>query len=296
MTRRTHGRATAMKTRILRAAVLAGALGLAACSGGGGGPSMPATGTDTEIDTRPPPAVEPMGAMLTGLHFDYTLRRAGERPIEEDGSVLLACLVSGCAVVDLRELSGSGTRDGFATVTGPVGVSGHTASFTGVSVTASDVSVLRYGFWAEYGHAAVEIGTGALSAVDGGRTWRGDFTMAHAVVGGEVSGTNPAGTGGATWRGIAEAVRIAGFERLPGTAELNIANLSQPRVDVAIDLDDGGSGVALRWTGMTPAAGSFSGRAGSGRIDGRFHGPGHEEAWGVFDTDAYVGAFGAKRE
>ena len=296
MTGWTHGRATAIKTRILRAAVLAGALGLAACSGGGGGSSMPAADTDTGMDTRPPPAAEPGAPLLTGLHFDYTLRRAGERPIEEDGSVLLACLVSGCAVMDLRELSGSGTRDGFATVTGPVGVSGHTESFTGVSVTASDVSVRRYGFWAEYGHAAVEIGTGALSAVDGGRTWRGDFTMAHAVVGGEVSGTNPAGTGGATWRGIAEAVRIAGFERLPGTAELNIADLSQPRVDVDIDLDDGGSGVALRWTGMTPAAGSFSGRTGSGHIDGRFHGPGHEEAWGVFDTDAYVGAFGAKRE
>ncbi len=29
---------------------------------------------------------------------------------------------------------------------------------------------------------------------------------------------------------------------------------------------------------------------------GRFHGPGHEEAWGVFDTGAFVGAFGARRQ
>ncbi len=28
---------------------------------------------------------------------------------------------------------------------------------------------------------------------------------------------------------------------------------------------------------------------------GAFHGPGHEEAWGVFDTSDYVGVFGAKR-
>lgn len=31
-------------------------------------------------------------------------------------------------------------------------------------------------------------------------------------------------------------------------------------------------------------------------ISGRFYGPGHEEAWGVFDTDAYVGAFGARHQ
>ncbi|MCY4602572.1 MAG: hypothetical protein OXF27_21935 [Acidobacteria bacterium] len=39
-----------------------------------------------------------------------------------------------------------------------------------------------------------------------------------------------------------------------------------------------------------------SGTAGSDRIEGRLHGPAHEEAWGVFDTGAYIGAFGAKRD
>lgn len=38
-----------------------------------------------------------------------------------------------------------------------------------------------------------------------------------------------------------------------------------------------------------------TGAAGTDRIDGRFHGPGHGEAFGTFDTGAYVGAFGAKR-
>ena len=48
---------------------------------------------------------------------------------------------------------------------------------------------------------------------------------------------------------------------------------------------------------MQPADGGFrAGAAGTDYLEGRFHGPGHEEAWGVFDTDAYVGAFGAKRQ
>ena len=235
---------------------------------------------------------------MTHLHFDYTLTRAGSQPIEVTDSVDLACTASGCAVDDLRELSGTGMRGGFDTVAGTTGESQITRTFTGVSVSASGTSVMRYGFWGEHGHAAVEIGTGTLSVVDGGQTWRGPFTSAHAVTGGdEVPGTNPMGAGSATWSGIAEAVRIADFERFPGTAELRIADLSRPRIEVDIDLDDGSrSGVALRWTGMTPSAGSFSATSGSGDIDGRFHGPAHEEAWGVFDTRTYVGAFGAKRE
>ena len=283
-----------MKRRILQAAVLAGALGLAACGGGGGGGS-----STLETDTQLPEVEVPRSAqaLVTGLHFDYTLRSAGESPLEVTDSVPLACAVSGCAVEDLRDLSGTGTRGGFATVSGPADASQLTQTFTGVSVTASETSVRRWGFWGEHGHAAVEIGTGTLSVVDGGQTWRGDFTSAHAVTGGdEVSGTNPAGAGSATWSGIAEAVRIANFTRLPGTAQLRIANLSQPRIDANINLDDGDNGVALRWTGLIPRAGRFSGTSGPGDIEGRFHGPAHEEAWGVFDTSTYVGAFGTERQ
>ena len=91
-------------------------------------------------------------------------------------------------------------------------------------------------------------------------------------------------------------MHIAGFERFPGTAQLRIADLSRPRIEVDIDLDDGSrSGVELRWTGLALSAGSFSSNRTGHRIDGRFHGPAHEEAWGVFDTRTWVGAFGARR-
>ena len=39
-----------------------------------------------------------------------------------------------------------------------------------------------------------------------------------------------------------------------------------------------------------------TGAAGVDRLIGNFHGPRHEEAYGAFDTGAYVGAFGALRE
>ena len=48
---------------------------------------------------------------------------------------------------------------------------------------------------------------------------------------------------------------------------------------------------------MPLSAGRFTaGRPGGGWLRGDFHGPDHEEAWGVFDTTDYIGAFGAKRE
>ena len=295
--RRPGTRPAAMKTWSLRAAALAGALALAACGCSGGGPMTPP-------DTMPPPAAEPAAALVSALQFDYTLVRAGDRPIEEDGSVPLGCpapgsgAAGGCAADDLRELAGrdgTGTRDGFGTVTDTTSGPPLTRAFSGASATVTYASFTRHGFWGEYGYAAVEIGTGTVSASVDGQQWSGSFKAAHAwTAGTDPSGTNPAGTGSAVWRGIAEAARTADFARLPGTAALRIADLSRPLVDVDVDLDDG---VALRWEGMEPTGGGFrKGAAGTDRIDGRFHGPGHEEAWGAFDTGAYVGAFGAKRE
>ena len=52
-------------------------------------------------------------------------------------------------------------------------------------------------------------------------------------------------------------------------------------------------------TGPTPRGGGGffeKGTAGDDFIEGRSYGPDHEEAWGVFDTCDYVGAFGAKKE
>ena len=283
------------------AAALACALTLAAC--GGGNTSAPPSTRPPETrppDTQPPPAAgEPAAPLVSGLYFDYELTRAGEEPIGETGSTPLGCPGAGCPAEDLRALAGragTGMRAGFATASGATGGPPLTRAFAGASATVTGAEFTRHGFWGVHGYAAVEIGTGDLSASAGGRTWTGTFRAAHAWAGGEPSGTNPAGTGGATWSGIAEAARTRDFARLPGTAELRIADLARPLVDVDVDLDDGGAGVALEWRGMRLSGGAFAkGAPGTDRLSGRFHGPGHEEAFGAFDTGAYVGAFGAKR-
>ena len=244
-----------------------------------------------------PSAARASAAPMPIFDAHVHLTRAGEQPIAETGSVPLSCPVGGCAADDLRELAGSdgsGTRGGFGTATGTMGGQPLTETFAESSATVTGALFTRYGFWGRYGYAAVEVGTGDLTAEADGQAWSGTFKAAHAWTAGEASGTNPAGTGSATWRGIAEAARTADFARLPGTAELRIADLARPRLDSDIDLDDG---VALEWRGMQLSGGSFDmGAAGRDRIEGRFHGPDHEEAWGAFDTGAYVGAFGAKGE
>lgn len=271
----------------LRIALLAGVWVLAGC-GGSGDPPAP-----RESEQR---AAVPL---LSEVYFDYELIRDGAAPITETGTETVSCPDGGCVVRDLRLLSGSpgtGMRAGFDTVTGRTGQVTVRETVAGVAVTAGEAPFTRYGFWAGHGYAALEVGAGGLSVeIDRGPSpWSGTFRTAQAWTGGEASGTNPAGTGSATWRGIAEAAVTATFERVQGTVEVSIADLSRPRVDVAVDLD--GAGRPLGWTGIQPRDGRFvSGAAGSDYLAGRFHGPGHEEAWGVFDTGVHVGAFGARR-
>ena len=187
---------------------------------------------------------------------------------------------------DLRQLDGTeGTddRDDFNTVAGSL---------------ADNSTFTSYGFRGQYGYAAIVLGEESRQITDTGRTWSGPFQTAHAWSAGETTDVNPTGTGCATWRGIAEAASTADFQRLTGTANLTIADLSQPRLMAEIDPDKtDGSTAELRWPDISLTNGSFSqGSAGDHHIHGRFHGQDHSEAWGIFHTNAYVGAFGAKRQ
>ena len=195
--------------------------------------------------------------------------------------------------IDLMEVS-LGPRGGFDTVTtrGKFDLSN---SFPGVTVTATP-SAFSYGFWGEHGFAAVEITDGPFSGRTQGVSFRGDISVAAAYVVGNATGTNPTGMGRATWSGIAEAASTRTFQRRQGTATVSIADLSRPRVGVEIDI----SGFAIgssAWADIPLANGRFTSRTiGSDHLQGDFHGPNHSEAYGVFDTGAYVGAFGGKRD
>lgn len=301
------------------------ALALAACGGGGGGGS-PMNGAEPPPDPGPAPSLPPsddprvarLGALyeradallLSSLHARWSLAAEGET-IEDSLAEPVSCSGARCvtasgAVTTPRDLldpssdidpatadADIGERGGFDTVT-TAGTFETTETLPGIALSISP-EVTSYGFWGEHGFAAVAVGAGPLTALIEGTAFEGDFSLARAFAVGDATGTNPAGTGSATWTGIAEAAATGTLTRLQGTATVTIADLSQPRVGVDIDVPGHSIG-APGWADMPLVNGRFaSGTAGSDHLSGNFHGPAHEEAWGVFDTTGYIGAFGAKR-
>ena len=295
------------RTALAAAALILATYGCSSSTDRGGGPDAPGgrglRGLLERHDTL----------LFSGVHSRYSLSAEGET-VDSASVEAVSCEGAGCIAgdgttirardlidpsavvgVDAADESRRGSRGGFDTVT-------LEDSFeivempSGITVTAA-LEVTNYGFWGEHGFAAVTIGTGPLSGEIGGTPITGEFGFVNAYAMGDATGTNPAGMGSATWRGIAEAASTGGtFERHQGSATVTIADLSQPRVGVAIDVPGHDIG-APGWSDMALSGGHFTaGTAASDYLAGNFHGPDHDEAWGVFDTEGYVGAFGAKRQ
>ena len=308
-----------MKFQTMRtAAVAAVALTLAACGGGGGGPGSPMPGEGGGDVTTDPKAVA-LGAIVgrtdtllfTSVHSSWSATLGGES-VEAASADAMTCAGASCTGADGMAIAAGetavvaavagrgpdeatlGSRDGFDTATAKDRFEIR-EQLGGVTVTASADAAI-YGYWGEHGFAALTLGAGRLSGQAEGAPFTGEFGIASAYAAGEASGSNPAGVGSATWRGLAEAARKDTFERLQGTATVTIADLTQPRVGVTIDVP-GHAIDAPGWADMGLEEGRFaSGSAGTDRLSGSFHGPGHEEAWGVFDTTGHVGSFGARRQ
>ena len=161
-----------------------------------------------------------------------------------------------------------------------------------------------YGLWGSYGYGAVEIADGfwsgqvhlsPLGRAVGELSFEGELSYAWAYTIGGAAGTNPT-SGRATWRGIAEAASTRTFERRRGTALVTVPDMSNPQVSVEIDIGSYAIG-SEGWNDIPLADGRFViGTAGSDYLEGNFHGPDHSETYGVFDTGAFIGAFGAKRD
>ena len=247
--------------------------------------------------------------IIPSLHLNYRLtaqgqtesdrlavnmRCSGTRCVGSDGTVVtLDDLISPSEDTYLQEVS-LDSRGGFDTVTAK---SGFDVGGNIEGITFSEIpSATEHGLWGQYGYAAAAILSGPVSGRFEGVAFRGDIGLAVTYVTGDASGTNPAGLGGATWRGIAEAASTRTFERKKGTAVVTIEDLSRPRVNV--DVDVGGHSIgSSAWTDMALTEGRYgSGAHGRDYLSGGFYGPDHVETYGVFDTGAYVGAYGAKRE
>ncbi len=301
-----------MNPRLLLTAALAAAtLTLGAC-GGGMPPDSPSLSDSAD------PRVARLGGLLedadalrmSSLHARYSLA-AGTETIADSYVEAVSCSGARCvaadgtatAVGDLLDLNAGADletieaaldmRGGFDTAT-TSGSFENTETLPDLTLTVSS-EVTSYAFWGEHGYAALVLGAGPIAAEIDGTAFSGAFALAQAQVAGAATGTNPTGLGSATWTGIAEASPTGTFERLTGTVRLTIADLSQPRVGVAMDVPGHIIG-APGWADMALDNGAFSsGTAGTDHLSGAFHGPAHEEAYGVFDTADYIGAFGAKR-
>ena len=212
-------------------------------------------------------------------------------------STLLTDLIDPDTGISVSEADLRTREDGFDTafVRGDLDASDIGALFPD-NITLVDIpEALGYGLWGRHGMAGLVIADGPFSGRTAGIPFSGDLEAAIPFVFGDVSGTSPGGSGKATWSGIAEVVALRTFRRQEGEATLTIADLAQPAVTVGIEV--GGNPIGKSgWTDLPLADGHFMfGSAGDDYVEGNFHGADHSEAYGVFDTDNFTGAFGATR-
>ena len=311
-----------------RLAVVTLLLLLAGCGGegdGNGEVEMPDDGvlslTSDERGKRLIRIVEHANTLhAPGAHLSYSVTALGQT---EEGSLFeaVSCARVKCAAetagldleVDLSTLvdldrdipvteANLQSRGGFDTadVKGNLDLADIGVLLPGMTLTELP-EVQVYGFWGEHGMAGLALADGAYAGQIDDEAFdipfNGQMKVVIPFALGDASGTNPSGTGSATWTGIAEAVSPRTFMRREGTATLKIADLSQPTVSVAIDIAGNPIGGSA-WTSLPLDAGGFTvGTPGDDDyLEGNFHGAEHSEAYGVFDTDTFTGAFGAKRQ
>lgn len=164
----------------------------------------------------------------------------------------------------------------------------------GAIVISSD-NLSTWGLWGEHGAAVIHTVGGPIEGIQDGFHYYIEGNSAYGFAFGSASGSNPTGMGSATWRGAAHGIRLGVWEHIEGTATLAIPDLSVPALNAVIELEGGSViGDSDSWTDMTLTDGTFLvGVPAVNRITGAFMGPDHEEVYGAFDTDTYVGVFGA---
>ena len=255
-------------------AALAAVLVLAACGGGGGGGTASNGGP-----SGPTPDTLVLGDILVAVQG--RLIRATSTC---DRTV---CTISASGVsetIDLRDVDPSG----------PTAAVTDRQTRNGVQlgrITARDdgVRFASFGVWGAYnaGFSGVGSGTGQDVGIR--------FAIPASL--GMESGSNPL-TGSATWTGAMAGVRIEDTSlgaEVTGDATMT-ADLGAASLDLAFTNIADTSGVLsndIRWPGVSMQNGSFTS---SGGLRGRFYGPNHEEAGGVFERSGIAGAFSLARQ
>lgn len=116
---------------------------------------------------------------------------------------------------------------------------------------------------------------------------------------GNDSGTNPAGTGSATWNGLMIGGTKQADHVIQGDATIDIDDLASPDVDIIFsnvrNLNTGLNIADMIWTDLAVTNGRFNSTA-NGEIEGTFYGTTHQEVGGIFNRAEIIGGFGAVRQ
>ena len=156
--------------------------------------------------------------------------------------------------------------------------------------TYEDFQFQSYGGWLDETVFAVQ---SEAATSDAGTLY---YLSAYSI--GSGSGSNPSGTGAASWAGVMIGSEKRSGHIVHGDAAVDIDNLELLEIDVAFtnirDFNAGGSVADMTWDDIGLEDGSF--RDTDGTIEGAFYGMGHAEVGGIFNKAEIIGAFGARRQ
>ena len=158
--------------------------------------------------------------------------------------------------------------------------------------------VVSYGGWLDGSIFAVE--SQVLDGVIDGDNVLNRYLVAYSF--GNDSGTNPTGTGSATWNGVMVGATSNPDNIIQGDAEVEIRDLSASSPVVFIEFTNirnlGTRAIvqSMGWASLSLSDGGFSHTHNqTGSIEGTFYGRTHNEVGGIFDRNDITGAFGAAR-
>lgn len=116
---------------------------------------------------------------------------------------------------------------------------------------------------------------------------------------GVATGTNPSGSGKATYLGAMVGLDAYGATIVQGRANL-VVNLDASNINVTLsqikNLETGNDVANMVWSEIPLSGGTFESTTNESSIEGNFYGDRHEEVGGIFDRDNILGAFGATRQ
>ena len=260
-------------------AATAAVLVLAACGGGGGGKT-----TDNGGPNRP------------GGGVTINTVAAGDALIVAQGSFIRAnsrCRGTVCTISALGESVTLDFNDYIDPNTVPVPITDQQVRngvrIGRVAVSDSGLRFDTFGLWGKYHAGTAAVGSGHIQGVG--------LQFAFPISMGIGSGSNPV-SGSAAWTGAMVGVKVSGSrlgEEVTGDAAMT-ADLGAASLDLAFTNIAGRSGARssdISWQGISMRNGEISG---TGGLKGRFYGPNHEEAGGVFERSGIAGAFSLARQ